>query len=352
MRQCGSLISGGLWLGLALAAAVAPVWAQESRRDPDLARWLEVQSAMVGGRYRHIQNSQGRPDANQAQHKQSFRGRFKFDAQARLTLNGLVSTGQNITGSWNDTGWGTGDRSNQLHLTQLYLAAKPQSWIELQYGGIAGARGRSTEITTYDNDNYMMGGRLILSRPQDLFFDEVSLTVAYLGDNRTPNINKRFHRLTQSNYHQFLVVKTVSSRVTVSADYNFHNGREGLRQAVAVKAPEVRFLDSLVFENYQRLDVHRDYGFAVHGQKSLHPRLQLTAGYADIDPLFGGLNGDRFDKGKRLFSVVSVGLPANFSFEGFIQRSVATDYPISNRFRVDLILFYNLLPGLKRTGWF
>ncbi len=336
-----------LWMGGTASAG------DDRKPEPGrLARWFELQSATVGFRYRLVENSLGETTLNQGQHKEAFKARLRFDPQGRLTLNAFVTTGGGATSSWNDTGWGTGEFSANLHLTQLFLAARPVKGLEIQYGGITAVRGRSTEITTYDNDNYMMGARLTITRPERLFFDEVSITYSHLGDVRTPNINKRFHRLTESNYHQFLVAKQVHDRVGVSFDYTFHEGRETLRQGVVLKLPESRVVDTLIFEGYERVDVQRDFGFALHGEKAVHPRLRLGGGYADIDRYYGGLNADRFDKGRRLFLVATVPVMPNLSLETFVQRGVANDFPISNRLRLDVIISYNLVPALRRTGLF
>ncbi|GAB4108440.1 MAG: hypothetical protein Kow001_05700 [Acidobacteriota bacterium] len=342
-----------LCLSLTLGAMAQSSGKQTEPPEPGLlARWFELQSAMVGFRYRLVENSRGETTLNQGQHKEAFRARLRFDPQGKVTLNGLVSSGGGATSSWNDTGWGTGETVTNLHLTQLYLALAPVKGLEIQYGGITAIRGKSTEITTYDVDNYMMGGRLSLRRPGELFFDEIAVTFSHLGDTRTPNINKRFHRLAESNYHQFLVAKQVHDRVGVSVDYTFHEGRETLRQGVAVKLPESRVLDSLTFEAYERVDVQQDFGFAVHGEKAVHPRLRLGGGYADIDRYYGGLNADRFDRGRRLFLVATVPLAPNLGLETFIQRAVANDFPLSNRLRLDVIVTYNLVPALKQTGLF
>ena len=43
------------------------------------------------------------------------------------------------------------------------------------------ARGQSTEITTYDNDAYVTAGRVSVRRPREVFFDDISVSVGYVG---------------------------------------------------------------------------------------------------------------------------------------------------------------------------
>lgn len=336
----------------ATAAENKPAAATQAESECKLCRWFELQTATLSVRYRFVENSAGVTTNNQLQHNEAFKGRFKFDAKGNYSIYAGVFSGNNFTGSWNNTGWGTGDGFTNLYLKQLYFSAKPVKGLELQFGGLYVARGEGTEITTYDNDAYLMGERLILKRPKELFFDEISVTYAYLGDLNTPNINKRFHRLQQSNYHQFLVSKNLGKRATVSGDYSFQAGTETLRQAIKVKTKELRVIDSFRFENYQRMDVKRDYGFSVYGEKALHRRFTLGGGYAQIDPNYGGLNSDRFNKGKRLYLQSTLTLSPEFSISTFLQHGVANDFAISNRTRVDVIFSYNLLKTLQRTGIF
>lgn len=170
---------------------------------------------------------------------------------------------------------GTGEAATNLYLKQLYVSAQPFNGIEIQYGGLGVSRGESSEITSYDNDAFIMGERVSVRMPKRLFFDEIAVTYAYLGDVNTPNINKRYHRLKQSNYHQFLVSKKFGARTAISADYTFQSGVETLRQAVKLDLHEARLIDSFRFEDYERLDVHPAYGFTLTAEKRVTKRLTL-----------------------------------------------------------------------------
>jgi len=318
-----------------------------------LTRWFELQAATLNARYRFIRNSAGVTTSNSLQHKEVFKGRFKFDGEGRYSINAGLFSGRTFTGTWENTGLGIGQGQTNLALKQLYLAAQPIKGVEFQYGGLYLVRGESSEITTYDEDGYIVGERISLRRPDKLFFDEVSVTYAYLGDLNTPNLNKRYHRLKQSNYHQFLVGKKIGQRAAVSADYTFQSGRETLRQAVKLSLPELRVVDAIRFENYQRVDARPDYGFALSGEKTIAKRLTLGGGYAQIDPHYGsGLNADRFDIGRRVFLSGSFQLSPEFTISGFAGRGVANGVPISQRSRFDVIFSYNLLKSLQRTGLF
>lgn len=82
-------------------------------------------------------------------------------------------------------------------------------------------RGESSEITSYDNDGYLMGQRLTLSPHRVV--DELIVTAGYLGDFRDPSVTRRLHRLSE-NYGQVLVKKKLTDRLTASADFTEEEG--------------------------------------------------------------------------------------------------------------------------------
>lgn len=323
----------------------------KERAPGKLYRWLELQTAMLGHRYRFLENSAA-VSTGIHQFNDSFQGRFKFDAKGKYSLNIGVYTGNAFVLSWDDSGWGGGQSNTTHYLKQLYFAAQPIKGIEVQYGSLYIKRGESTEITTYDNDGYIMGGRLTLSRPKELFFNEIAVTYAYLGDANRPNINKRYNRLRQANYHQFLVSKNLGNRAIISADYTFQSGIETLHEGITLITPELRVIDNFRFENYQRIDVNAAYGFALNAEKSLYRRFTVGGGYADIDINYGGLNSDRFNKGRRLYLTGNVKLNSEFSLATFWTRAVANDFTVSNCTRLDVVLNYNLLETLRRAKFF
>lgn len=309
-----------------------------------LKRWLEFDALSVSTRYRFIDNN-ANADTNQMQYQINVRARFKLDRKGKYSVYAGLFTGPTITGGWNNTGWGTGDAQTTPYLKLLYFDAKPAKWVEFQFGGIAPNNGENTEITGYDNDVYLMGERVNIRNPKKLFFDEISVANAFIGDNNTPNVFRRFKRLGDSNYHQFLVRKQLNKRVGFSADYTFEAGRDFLRQAVNIKAPELQVLDHVVFENYQRLDPNPGYGFSLWGDKKVNPRLTLGGGFAHIDrPM---LNADRFPPGNRPFVNGSYKLTRELSINVFYNHAVGdVPTPTTPRSRLDLILTFNILEML------
>ncbi len=287
---------------------------------------------------------------NQIQHNEGFKGKFKFDKKGNYAINAGLFSGNSLTGSWNNTGSGKDKLFTNLYLKQLYLEAKPFKGIEIQYGSLYPNRGENTEITSYDNDVYLMGERVSLKRPKNLFFDEVSATYGFIGDATKPNVNKRWFRLKESNYHQFLVSKKIGKRVSLTWDYTFQNGTETIREAIKVNAKGSKVLDTFLFENYQRTDVKPDYGFAIFGEKALHKRFTVGGGFADIDPNYGGLNADRFNKGKRVFMASKFNLTPEFAVQTFVTQGMYNSFAVANKTRFDLIFSYDVLKTLQRAG--
>jgi hypothetical protein len=316
------------------------------------SRWVELQTMQLATRYRFIENSNGVTTNDQIQHNEVFRGRFKIDPKGNYSVNASLASGSAFTSGWNNTGIGTGDLVTNLYLKQLYLGARPVSGVELQYGGLYILRGESTEITTYDNDAYIVGQRLTLKRPKNLYLDEISITYGFLGDLNKPSVFKRFNQLDRSNYHQFLISKSLGKRASLSADYTFESGVETLHEGLRVSISESGILDTFRFESYQRLDVNPDGGLAVGVEKVFAKKLTLGGGFATIDRAYNGLNADRFNRGNRLFLNGTYALTPEFSLQTFFTRAVSNEYTIPNRSRFDLILNYNLLKTLQRTGLF
>ncbi|MFN6965070.1 MAG: hypothetical protein ACK4S4_15080 [Pyrinomonadaceae bacterium] len=313
----------------------------------ELDRWLSIDALSVSTRYRFVNNRAGRTTSNQNQWQFVGRGRFKFDPKGKYSVAAALATGGGITSGWNNTGWGTGDGQSNIYLKQLYFNAKPVKWLEVQVGGIAPTNGENTEITGYDNDVYIMGARVQVRRPKDLWFDEISATNAYIGDNNRPNVFRRFKRMDESNYRQLLVRKQVNKRVGFSADYTFESGRDTLRQAVNIKTPELVVVDRVLFENYQRVDPDRGYGFHLFGDKKVNKRLTLGGGFARIDrPM---LNADRYPQGSRLHFDTALKISRELSLSTAVIRAVGPlPAPSSTRTRVDVILTLNILESLHR----
>ncbi len=319
---------------------------------PPIERWFDLQTASLMARYRWVQASAGEAASDQLQDNVILRARFKFDAKAAYTINGEVATGPAFTSGWNNTGVGDGERAIQMSLKQLFLAARPLAGLELLAGGIAIVRGETTEITSYDNDGYLMGERVSVRRPGQLYFDEMTFTNAYLGDLDAPGVMHRFHRLGEPNYRQLLVRKRISSRFAGSADYTRVDGVGTVRAAVAARTPEARVADLVVYEQYRRLGDAGAFGFAAFGEKALFGRATIGAGYADIDEQYGGLNADRFNRGRRLFEQASVRLTRDLGLSIFLCQAVHNAFPVSNRRRVDVVLNYNAMGPLRRAGLF
>jgi hypothetical protein len=319
-----------------------------------IARWLDLQNATLNARFRFIDTSAGVVTTKQLQHRETLRGRLKADAAGHYALNFGAFTGARFTSGWDNTPWGISSTQKNFAFKQLFFAAQPVTGIEGQAGSLYIIKGEQTEITSYDDDGYVMGERLSVRRPKDAFFDEISFTNAYLTSDVTMiNAGKRFSHIDEPNYRQFLLDKKIGKRVGVSGDFTALNGAHTWRQAVNVKTPRLHAVDTVEFENYERTNANRDYGFALWAEKALTKKLSLNGGYASIDPKYGGLNSDRFNIGNRVFLTTSYVLSPSFTASAFVTTAVGNDgVTLPQRTLLNLVFAYNVLPDLRRTGLF
>lgn len=334
----------------AAAAQIAPRPVAPRAPSPaSFARWGDVQQFNLAFRYRVIENSAGARTNDQGQNRTEFKGRFKLDRAGHYAVNAGVFSGATSVSGWNNTGMGTGDPARDLHVKQLYFAAAPASGLELQYGGVYALRGEATEITTYDNDFYLTGQRVSVKRPQQLWFDEISGTQAYLGDPKMPSVFDRFHRLDEPNYYQFLVGKKVGKRVGVSADYTAVDGVPTWRSAFALKAPEMTVLDGFRLETYARSEVGpTPFGWALTLDKKVG-RTSMSGGFASIDEHYGGLNGDYYNRGDRWFGKATANLFPLLTVTGQYTWALDAGYAIANQERFDVVFSYDVLKTFAPT---
>lgn len=68
--------------------------------------------------------------------------------------------------------------------------------------------------------------------------------------------------------------------------------------------------------------------------------------------IYGGLNADRFNKGRRVYQHGTVKLTKELSALVFITEAVHNDFAVANHRRIDLILAYTALASLQRAGLF
>ena len=331
-------------LVLGLSAVVA---AQEPAEPPPLRRWFEIDFAQLGMRYRVIENSADVVTNHHLQHREQFRARLKFDRRARYALHAGLFTGTSFTSSWNNTGVGTGDPTTNLRLKQIFAAATPVTGFQAQVGSLYVVRGESTEITSFDEDAYIVGERVQATRPNDLWLDEVSFTNAHLGFLTQPSVAHRWDGFDHPNYRQILIRKRLGM-VGASTDFTTLEGSRTIRAAVSVAFAPV----AVRVETYRRMRVAPAGGFAITLDRPLNKWLRASGGYATVDPAYGAFNADRFDRGRRVFGTTTITFAPWMNLSLFATRAVANDFPLSNRTRFDAVLTYNLLDSLRRTGVF
>ena len=314
-----------------------------------LARWIDVQTLTLGGVYRRVDNGQHVHTLDALQWGPALRARLRFDAAARYTLVVGVQGGTNFKLSWNGTGIGSQDAMHHLPVRHLHLSAVPVTGVTVQAGSLPLLRGESTEITTYDNDGYVMGERVVITNPKRFFFDEIGLTHAWLGDYGTPSVFGRGTRLDERNYRQVVLTRRLSPALALSAEYATHAGARTMRQALVVRAPDRLGLDLLRVEQYQRVRPDRAYGVGIVGEKIVSSRLRLAGGFASIDARHGTWNGDRYNVGDHVFAQLTVPVLGYLSCLGFYGRELHPSPTTTNLNRIDVQVTYDALAHWKAT---
>jgi hypothetical protein len=352
-----ALMFSALWASAPLHAQAPPPTptpaASQAAAREKIARWFDMQNATLNLRYRVIDNGAGVVTTNQLQHRESLRARIKADPAGRYAVNFGLFTGPRFNSGWDNTPIGISDTQRNLAFKQLFFAAQPVAGVEGQVGGLYILRGESTEITTYDEDGYIMGERISVRRPKDLYFDEISLTNANLNpDPARIGVSHRFRDFDQPNYRQFLVDKKFGKRARASTDFTADRGARIWRQSLNIKTPELHYVDTVIFENYERVHPDTEYGFALSIDKAVTRKLSFNGGYASIDSRFGGLNSDRFNSGNRVFLTTTYVVSPRVTASYYITTAVGRNPTLPLRTMSNLVVGYNVLADLRRTGLF
>jgi hypothetical protein len=314
-----------------------------------LGRWLDAQTFTVSARYNYIEDALDRALQNRVQTQAKIAGAFKFDAAGRYTAHAGLATGDEFRSGWNPTGVGTGDGTAKIYLRQLFVVAKPWNGIELEYGSLDLERGQSTEITTYDDDGYVTAGRINVRRPREVFFDDITVSVGYLGYLDTAFVFDRTGAFSRHNYWQVLASKRLLDNLELSTDYSELEDDGVLRQGVTWRVDRP-FVDTVKAEYGVRLrGGSHQTAFALSGEKQV-AAVTAGVGYANVDPIFGHLNGDPYDAGDRVFTDGSVALPLDLTATWFVQKEISPPVTSSNDLRIDLALRWDVLSTLKRAG--
>jgi hypothetical protein len=328
----------------------------EQAPSPAIRRWIDLQHVHLASRFRWVKSNDGRLTSSTHQWQPQVRARVLFDTHARYTLHVGAFGGSHFVSGWNNTGGGVGDFSGDFNIKQLFVAAEPVSGFEVQAGGLYMTRGENTEITSYDTDAYIVGERVTVRRREGPLA-QVAATVGYIGDYRTPNVFDRLRRMNEFNYGQLLVGARVGSRVGVSADYTYEDGRDILRQGLTARPRQTPLLTSVRVEAYQRVSPDPGQGFNVAGELRLASRFMVTLGVTHIDrnylaPGYMSLNADRYERGTRFYSQGTYTLTRDLSVGWFHGQAFATRYTIPNQHRFEAIVTFNPTATLKRKGVF
>lgn len=324
----------------------------ESTPPPALRRWLDVEQVQLGTRYRWTEATEGNVTASAIQFQPLLRARLPVDAGGTVAVTIGAGAGANFAGGWDNTGAGLGQFSGAFAVKQLFATAAVLRGLEVSAGGLYVLRGESTEITSYDNDGYLVGERAAWQHDDGLV-DRIAITTGYLGDLREPNVFRRLDRLNDWNYEQFLIGWRLGAHVVASTDYTHEGDRSTLREAMTIRLPRrAKLVTALKLDLYER--VAPDTARGMHVSADMRPLRQLavTAGFASVDRAYGGLNADRFDRGNRVYCNGTFAVNETLSLGWFYAEGVANDYTIPNEHRLDIVATINPTTMLRKRRVF
>lgn len=323
----------------------------KSSRAPDPMgwnRWVSISTASANARFVSIKSTAGGATLSQLQHQQLFSGRVHLERRGRFDIGAAIAPGGYFAAAWNHLPPGSGATSGQLFVKQLYLAARPVDWLEIQYGGLGVNRGIGTDVLGYHGQGFMTGQRVLLRAPRRLVFDTVEAAWGYLGDLDRPGINKRVHRLDQVNFRQYIATKRIGPRLTTSVEFANHAGVKTLREAILFEIPGMVVADTLRMELYQRVTGSGAAGVNVSLAKSIGRRAAVEGGYAAIDREYGDLNSDAFFHGKRLYIGPRIGIAPGVTLSAFLNHTLRNHYAVRNRRHLEIGIGYDFLSLARR----
>jgi hypothetical protein len=344
---CAGFSIGALLLmpGALLAQTSTP------RAASPLSRWFELQTFTLYTRYRVVENSQDVVTSNQLQYKDAIRAKFNLDPRKRFTVNVGFFSGNSFISSWNN--WGAGrvsfDGKNN-YLKQMFASARVLDGVELQYGGLYVRRGEDDDITTYDEDGFLVGERVTIQPPRRLFVDEIVVSRGAIGPFAQPNLGKRWDGLSHPNYAQGLVAKRFGAKVAGSLDFTAQDQTRTIRAAITWRPPAGTRVSTVRYEQYRRTSFHAAAGFAAWAEIPLPLKSRFQAGYATIDQFYGGWNADRIQSGRRFFAIYNIPIRGPLSGQLFATQALDAPYPLSIKRRFDAVVSYDVLAALKDVG--
>lgn len=308
-----------------------------------LGRWLSIQQLDLGLRARSQERTDGDVEARQLEHLVGIRGQFQFDRARRKRLVFGTYTGGSYASGWNTSGIG-GKLSPAIYLKHLYLAVSLGRHLEVEYGSFYPIPGKSTALLGYDNDGYLAGQRVRMTK-RTWLFDEITGTYAHYGTTAPQQFTGRLATLFQANLGQVFATKQFTPGWTVAGDYTVGAGTHTFR--LALTAENRAGLDALRIEMYREMARPRGFGFGVHARQSLTPRIVLQGGYGDIDTRQALLSATEFFDGRRVYAQTEIRITRVLSGRVLWTQAFANSRPVAAARRVEAGLLWNLL-ALRR----
>ena len=164
-------------------------------------RWVDVQAGTVDARYRLMETSAGVRTANQMQQRETFKAGVKFDRTGRYSLQMGARQRHELRRQLGRHRPRHGRARPALaHAARSMSRRADQRRRRADRRHRGPVRGESTEITSYDNDGFLVGERISVKRPKQRTSTRSRSPSAPRRLN-TPNVFRRFDGLDASQLH-------------------------------------------------------------------------------------------------------------------------------------------------------
>jgi hypothetical protein len=90
----------------------------------------------------------------------------------------------------------------------------------------------------------------------------------------------------------------------------------------------------------------------VWAERAVTKYARIQGGYVTVDQFYGGWNADRMQNGRRVFANVTVPIHGPLAASVYATRALSAPYAVSIDRRVDVVISYDVLASLRKTGVF
>jgi hypothetical protein len=140
--------------------------------------------------------------------------------------------------------------------------------------------------------------------------------------------------------------------VSGSFEYERRIGADFLRPAVTFRFAAGAPVSAIRVEAYRRVNPDTANGLGIWAERPVTKYARVQAGYVTVDPGYGGWNADRMQSGRRVFANATIPIYGPLAASVYATQAFSEPYNVSVHRRVDVVISYDLLSTMRKTGVF